>query len=103
MTHTPPHRERTPAHHWLIEFDQAPSDLEAFTVALDEALKRAGHHYEDRREGMAFDRPTVTALDPGTFYNWLELSGKRLSVQTKVPTMSEERDFADGVLGMLNN
>ena len=98
VTHTPPDPVATPAHHWLIEFERPPTDDEVFADILDAELKKAGHHYEDRREGQAFGRPVVTRLEPGTFFGWMEESGKRLSVQTKVPAMSEERDFAEGVL-----
>lgn len=98
VTHTPPDVEQTPAHNWLIEFERPPSDLDRFAAILDEELRQKGHHYDDRREGMAFDRPVITSLEPGTFFGWLEQSGKRVTVQTKVPAMSEERDFADDVL-----
>ena len=98
VTHTPSHPTRPPSHHWLVEFERAPPDIGAFQDVLDAALKKAGHHYEDRREGMAFDKPLVTVLEPGTFFGWMGASGKRVTVQTKVPAMSEERDFADAVL-----
>jgi hypothetical protein len=99
VTHTAVSSGETPAHHWLIEFEMPPADLDQFARILDDELKRAGHHYEDRREGMAFDRPTVTSLQPGTFFDAMQEGGKRLSVQTKVPAMSEERTFAEQVLG----
>jgi hypothetical protein len=98
VTHTPPGLEQTPAHHWLIEFERAPADLRGFAGIIDSELKNAGHHYQDRREGLAFDSPTVTALKPGTFLSWMEQSGKQITVQTKVPAMSEERDFAEEIL-----
>jgi hypothetical protein len=98
VTHTPVRAEETPAHEWLIEFERPPQDLAGFESVLDEELKRMGHHYDDRREGMAFDRPVVTTLPPGTFFGSLKEGGKRISVQTKVPAMNEERDFAERVL-----
>ncbi len=98
VTHTPPDLRRTPAHHWLIEFNRPPADVARFAAIIDDELMKAGHHYEDRREGMAFDRPTVTALPPGTFFSCMAQAGKRVTVQTKVPAMSEERDFAEEVL-----
>ena len=98
VTHTPADLQRTPAHHWLIEFVHPPENVAKFAETLDNELKKAGHHYEDRREGMAFDLPTVTVLSPGTFFSSMAEMGKRVSVQTKVPAMREERDFAEKVL-----
>jgi hypothetical protein len=88
----------SPAHEWLIEFEEQPPDIEAFAQVIDQYLAGAGHHYQDRREGRAFGFPVITPLVPGTFYRWLEESGKRVSVQTKVPLMHEERDVADAIL-----
>ncbi len=98
ITHTRLGPSGIPAHHWLVEFDRAPDAPEHFAAALDTQLKAAGHHYHDRREGHAFGPPTVTILKPGTFYSWLASTGKRLSVQTKVPTMHEEHQMADQII-----
>ena len=87
-----------PGHEWLIEFEQAPSDLTAFEQALDEYLQEVNRHYHIRREGDALDGPRVSALPPGAFYDWLQATEDEISGQTKVPRMSDTRDVADGVL-----
>ena len=101
VTHIDPGLTETPAHDWLIEFEKEPEDLSRFIEILDEKLKDAGHHYCDRREGMAFDKPRVKSIPLGSFYRWMQSSGKRVTVQSKVPRMKEERDMADAILAML--
>ena len=100
VTHTPDDSDRIPAHQWLIEFDRDPADLAEFSNTLDAKLREAGHHYDDRREGMAFGPPEVIALPEGTFHKWIASSGKRVTAQTKIPRMNEHRVVADAVLGL---
>ena len=103
VTHTPVDQGQIPAHQWLVEFDQHPEDLELFKSILDDKLRQAGHHYDDRREGMAFDKPQLVSLPDGTFNKWLQRSGKRITAQTKIPRMNEERVVADAVLELLDD
>jgi hypothetical protein len=98
ITHTLDPVDASPAHQWLIEFDEPPEDLTTFARIIDDFLAGAGHHYQDRREGRAFGFPVITPLKPGTFFRWMEAQGKRVTVQTKVPAMSEERSLADAIL-----
>ncbi len=102
ITHIDLRTSNTPAHEWLIEFENEPQDKQKFIELLDEQLKLAGHHYRDRREGMAFDKPVVTAIPRNSFYLWMQHSGKRITVQSKVPRMREERDFANAVLKLVD-
>ena len=92
---------RLPSHQWLIEFDQEPAHMEEFTTALDEYLLEANRHYQIRREARAFDLPEVVLLPDGAFYAWLKSTKGRVSGQTKVPRLSEERLIADGVLELM--
>ncbi len=92
-----------PGHEWLVEFEAPPADLEAFAAAIDAYLQRVNRHYQIRREARAFDAPVVRALPGGTFYAWLKQAKGRVSGQTKVPRMSEERDVADHVLRVAGN
>ena len=61
-------------------------------------LQEVNRHYRIRREAEAFGAPTVEVLPSGTFYRWLQHEKERVTGQTKVPRMSEERDVADEVL-----
>ncbi|HEX7071595.1 MAG TPA: GH3 auxin-responsive promoter family protein, partial [Rhodothermales bacterium] len=94
--------ERNPSHQWLVEFDQEPDDLTAFSAEIDAYLQEVNRHYQIRREARAFDAPTIVRLPRGTFYEWLKRTRIRISGQTKVPIMSEEREVADGVLALID-
>ncbi len=91
-------RGQLPGHQWLIEFEEAPTDIEDFARHIDEYLQSVNRHYQIRREAKAFAGPTITPVPRGTFVRWLEQSRKRVSAQSKVPRMSEEREIADRVL-----
>ncbi len=91
-------RGRLPGHQWLVEFEDEPPDAHAFARYIDEHLQRVNRHYQIRREANAFGGPTIVAVPRGTFVRWLEASRRRVSAQSKVPRMSEEREIADRVL-----
>jgi len=99
----PARLDRLPSHQWLIEFDDSPGDLAAFSEAIDIYLQAVNRHYQIRREARAFDAPEIVPVPRGTFYKWLKQTKKTVSVQTKVPRMSEERDVAEGVLSLTGN
>lgn len=92
-----------PTHQWLIEFEKGPDDVAAFAAVIDEHLQAVNRHYQIRREARAFGAPQIEALPDGTFYRWLEQTRDRISGQTKVPRMSEDRDVAEGVLAAAGN
>ncbi len=86
------------AHEWLIEFENEPSSLEAFTTELDTALKNINSDYEAKRhKSIALGMPVVHALKKGTFNEWLRNKGK-LGGQHKVPRLSNERKFLEEIL-----
>lgn len=86
------------AHEWLIEFEQAPASLEAFTFELDSALKSINSDYEAKRhKSIALGMPVVHALRKGVFTDWLHSKGK-LGGQHKVPRLSNERTYLEEIL-----
>ena len=86
------------AHQWLIEFSQAPNDLEAFRLALDQALKTLNSDYEAKRyKDMVLKAPVITVARSGCFHDWLKSKGK-LGGQNKVPRLSQNRDLMDALL-----
>ncbi len=97
----PAELNRLPSHQWLVEFEDAPEHLEAFSRAIDEYLMEVNRHYQIRREAGAFDLPDILSLPEGTFYLWLKTTKGRISGQTKVPRMSEDRNVAQSVLELL--
>ncbi|HEY9341344.1 MAG TPA: GH3 auxin-responsive promoter family protein [Hanamia sp.] len=88
------------AHEWLIEFENAPADLSAFTFELDAALKAINSDYEAKRhKNIALRLPIVHSLKKGSFNNWLKTKGK-LGGQHKVPRLSNERKMIEEILAM---
>lgn len=83
------------AHEWLIEFEQAPLDMQAFTVALDKNLQATNSDYEAKRyKDIALSLPQITAVKKDCFHEWLKRNGK-LGGQHKVPRLSNERKFIE--------
>ncbi len=87
-----------PGHEWLIEFEEGPGDIEAFSTLLDEYLQTVNRHYQMRREARAFDAPNISVVPDGAFYAWLKETHDSISGQTKVPRMSDDRSVAEGIL-----
>ena len=88
------------SHEWLIEFDKEPGNLSAFVYELDTALKDINSDYEAKRyKDIALHLPLVTALQKGTFNEWLRNKGK-LGGQHKVPRLSNERTILEEVLAI---
>lgn len=85
-------------HEWLIEFAQAPSDLNTFTKVLDLKLKEVNSDYEAKRhKDIALQMPVVHQVPTGTFYTWMKKRGK-LGGQNKVPRLSNSREYIDDIL-----
>ena len=83
------------AHEWLIEFENAPSDMHAFTVALDQNLQAVNSDYEAKRyKDIALGLPQITAVKKDCFHEWLKRKGK-LGGQHKIPRLSNERKFLE--------
>ena len=89
------------AHEWLIEFDNAPADLQQFITELDTALKSVNSDYEAKRyKDIALGLPIVHALPKGSFNNWLKSKGK-LGGQHKVPRLSNDRTLLTEILALV--
>lgn len=87
-------------HEWLIEFDKEPADIDAFTRALDDALKNINSDYEAKRyKDIALRMPVVRSLPRGIFTKWLRSKGK-LGGQHKVPRLSNDRTVLEEILAI---
>ena len=83
------------AHEWLIEFENAPADMQAFTVELDKNLQSVNSDYEAKRyKDIALGLPQITAVKKDCFHEWLKRKGK-LGGQHKIPRLSNERKFLE--------
>ncbi len=92
-----------PGHEWLVEFETPPDDVPRFAASIDAHLQEINRHYVIRRESEAFRAPRISILRRGTFFEWLQQTKKRVSAQTKVPRMSEDRKIADALLKISGN
>jgi hypothetical protein len=83
------------AHEWLIEFENAPTDMHAFALTLDKNLQSVNSDYEAKRyKDIALGLPQITAVKKDCFHEWLKRKGK-LGGQHKVPRLSNERKFVE--------
>lgn len=89
------------SHEWIVEFEQAPSDLEEFVKILDATLRELNSDYDAKRhKSIALKMPIVHRAAPGTFYQWMKKRGK-LGGQNKVPRLSNSREYLDDLLTMI--
>ncbi|MDR1517955.1 MAG: GH3 auxin-responsive promoter family protein [Dysgonamonadaceae bacterium] len=89
------------AHEWLIEFENPPSDIGQFVDLLDENLKKLNSDYEAKRShDLSLSKPLVRALPKNTFYGWMK-SRERTGGQNKVPKLSNDRKYVDGILDFM--
>ena len=87
-------------HEWLIEFKEAPVDLNGFTNKLDLALKAVNSDYEAKRyKNLILESPKVHVASNGLFFKWMRTRGK-LGGQNKVPRLSNKRVYLDELLSM---
>jgi len=90
-------------HEWIIEFEQAPADIELFTKELDSSLQGLNSDYEAKRhKDMALVLPKIHVAPNGTFYEWMRRQGK-LGGQHKVPRLSNERKYLEEILSTMNS
>ena len=88
-------------HQWVVEFDKAPADTEAFARCLDEALQRINSDYEAKRyKDITLQRLELISAPRGLFNEWLKSRGK-LGGQHKVPRLSNNRDIIEQVLAFI--
>jgi hypothetical protein len=85
-------------HHWLLEFEQSPKDIEAFSQTLDQALKKANADYDAKRKGnINIGFPLLTLATKGTFHSWLKQKGK-LGGQHRVPRLQNTPNLLQEIL-----
>jgi len=88
-----------PYHEWLVEFEHTPADLPAFAIALDKRMQELNIYYRDLLEGGILQPLKVSVLPEHAFHRYMESIGK-LGGQNKIPRLSNERTFAEGLLGI---
>lgn len=88
-------------HQWLVEFAQAPDDMEQFRHLLDSRLQELNSDYEAKRaKNITMQELELIAAPKGLFNEWLKQKGK-LGGQHKVPRLSNSRKHIDELLKMM--
>ncbi|MBL7897017.1 MAG: GH3 auxin-responsive promoter family protein [Crocinitomicaceae bacterium] len=94
--------ESNGAHHWLIEFNTQPENLQVFTHVLDAELKLLNSDYDAKRTGnLSLGMPVVEAVPSGTFERYLK-SINKLGGQHKVQRLCNDRKILDEILRILD-
>ena len=89
-----PPDQSLPYHEWLIEFDEHPSDLPGFALALDRSMQEQNSYYKDLIEGKILQPLKITIIRKGGFDAYMKSIGK-LGGQNKVKRLSNDRSTAD--------
>ena len=88
-------------HQWIVEFKEAPANMEQFADLLDLNLQRLNSDYEAKRyKGMALERLHLQSVPSGTFVEWMKHRGK-YGGQHKVPRLANHREYIEDVLRFL--
>jgi hypothetical protein len=90
-------KDGLPYHEWLIEFANAPNDIDAFALELDKHMRDSNVYYDDLITGNILRTLVITSLQRNAFIEYMRSQGK-LGGQNKVPRLSNDRKIA-GELG----
>ncbi|MDB9954218.1 GH3 auxin-responsive promoter family protein [Flavobacteriaceae bacterium] len=86
--------EGLPYHEWFIEFENPPSDIEAFAAQIDAEMQLQNSYYLDLIEGKVLRSLKITLVQKDGFQNYMKTIGK-LGGQNKTPRLSNDRKIAD--------
>jgi hypothetical protein len=89
-------------HEWMVEFEQAPDQLEAFADCLDQQLRDKNVYYDDLIRGNILDRLKISLVRKNGFIDYMKQIGK-LGGQNKVPRLSNDRNLANGLEAFLQS
>ena len=89
-----------PHHEWFIEFANPPRDMEAFSSALDNALRKLNVYYDDLIKGNILRILRIQPMRRGAFIDYMKSMGK-LGGQNKVPRLSNDRKIADELINFM--
>jgi hypothetical protein len=89
-------------HEWLVEFEQAPDQLETFADCLDQQLRDKNVYYDDLIKGNILDRLKISLVRKNGFIDYMKQIGK-LGGQNKVPRLSNDRNLANGLEAFLQS
>ena len=86
------------SHQWLIEFKDAPSDLDTFSKMLDQKLRDLNSDYDAKRhKDITMTGPKISVAKKGLFDKWLRNYNK-IGGQHKIQRLSNDRIFIENLL-----
>ena len=83
-----------PYHEWLIEFENAPENMEEFSLKIDDAMRKQNSYYDDLIVGSVLRKLIITKIPSQGFNDYMKSIGK-LGGQNKIPRLSNDRNIAD--------
>ncbi len=89
--------EGLPHHEWFIEFTSPPNDMEAFSVELDNSLRKLNVYYDDLIKGNILRKLRIQEMRQNAFIDYMKSLGK-LGGQNKVPRLSNDRKLASELI-----
>lgn len=85
-----------PYHEWFIEFEEAPDDIEAFALAIDQEMQEQNSYYFDLIQGKILQQLIISSVAANGFETYMKSQGK-LGGQNKIPRLSNDRKIADSL------
>ncbi len=86
-----------PYHEWLVEFEQAPENLQKVSEFIDAEMQQQNSYYFDLIVGKVLQPLKITSLKKDSFQEFMKSEGK-LGGQNKVPRLSNDRKIADKLI-----
>ena len=86
-----------PYHEWLVEFEQKPTDMNAFAEIIDKALQAQNMYYYDLIQGKVLQRLKITEVPEGGFAAYMKSEGK-LGGQNKMQRLANDRTLVEKLL-----
>ena len=89
-----------PYHEWFIEFDQEPSNIEAFALHIDKQMQHKNIYYDDLIKGNILRPLVIQKVKRDGFQSYMKSIGK-LGGQNKVSRVSDNRKLADALVSFI--
>src|SRR5688572_8291887 len=89
-------KDGLPHHEWFVEFAKTPNDAKAFSLELDNHLRKLNVYYDDLITGSILQTLKITSIRKNGFIDYMKSQGK-LGGQNKVPRLSNDRKLADSL------
>ena len=83
-----------PYHEWFIEFENEPENLSAFTLKIDNEMRKQNSYYDDLIVGKVLKTLVISKVSKNGFQDNMKSIGK-LGGQNKIPRLSNDRKIAD--------